>query len=457
MDHLPHETLSRIFSQQALLTRWRVLRLVCRSWNSVVTSDLGRRSLVSLDADGGCERIDISFDPYGDRLQDFVGAASRSADPRDRSLQRISFPNGLAYGTRDGDPTARLRGFIAFLAKYCVNIVSLRAGVDWRQLSAPLLQASIASLESFYCPTFVLDSSSCSLLLPQGDSHRNPLLKRLSVRRIECLPSPILSFFPSLVSLTVATDVADLDQLIPSLPLGFASLAVIGDDSLYPFIEVVAGSAARDSLRNLTVGGLEVRDAGQLARASLPSLEAASIRSISPASRDSLSALLASLSRSHHLQQLTVAQEMTHGHCNGEWIKMMHACPQLLELDVFVHEISEKVFATIGERLTQLRILRMKLTGKRIAATDAAFRSLTRLEKLEEVDLFFDQREENVSPEVMEAFVTGPSQASFRVIRVDHANEENYDYKFAEVGGFLMDMAHEHALQDGSIFGEATD
>ena len=136
---------------------------------------------------------------------------------------------------------------------------------------------------------------------------------------------------------------------------------------------------------------------------------------------------------------------------------MMHACPQLLELDVFVHEISEKVFATIGERLTQLRILRMKLTGERIAATDAAFRSLTRLGKLQTVELIFDQNEEDVSVETIVAFLSGPSKTSFRVVRLVYADGDVCTDKFADVSDLMDDMMQDYSFQDGDIFGETTD
>ena len=442
MEDLPHEPLSLVLRRQPLLERMTRLRRVCRTFDAVIRSQLRQRCCVDLDADAFS-----SWDPENP-LPDFRSAATWSERRRQPRLPLIKRPHRWWF---QGDERRRM--FLAFLVKHCTHVASLRVGREWRVLSSPLITASLATLESFECDSFVLDDSSCRLLLPT-DSRANPVLKHLSIERVEPLAEPLFSLFPALVSLTVLAGISQLKETIRSLLPGFENLALLDDRQSADYLALVSASPAQRSLRCLCFGRISMDARINESRVlSLPRLEELTIRSLDPTD---LPVLLRRLASSTLLRRLTLRGELEI-ECNSDWIKLLSSCPALVELDVSVHEISEEVFAAIGERLTQLRILRMKLTGKRIAATDAAFRSLTRLEKLEEVDLFFDQREENVSPEVMEAFVTGPSQASFRVIRVDHANEENYDYKFAEVGGFLMDMAHEHALQDGSIFGEATD
>ena len=138
---------------------------------------------------------------------------------------------------------------------------------------------------------------------------------------------------------------------------------------------------------------------------------------------------------------------------NGEWIRLFRSLSHLHTLDVAVHEVSDEFFSVLADSLPNLRLLGMTMSGERVAATDAAFLSLARLAKLESVVLFFQQETEDVSEESMLKLVTGPSQATLEVIRIDNENNDSHE-KFEECVGEMMDMDR---LQIGEIFGCAID
>ena len=270
-------------------------------------------------------------------------------------------------------------------------------------------------------------------------------LKHLAIASVRF--SNFFELFPNVVRLTCN----QLEtSIVQKLPAGFESLTVVKGPP-FQYLNAVSESAARSSIKEIAVKQLVIH--GRLSDVTFDRLESVTIEKYED--NDFLT-ILRVLSRSVMLKSICLPSKFdSKKDQNSEWIDLFRSATLIKSLDVVINEISDEVFHVIATSLSHITNLKMTLTGERIAATYAAFQSLTTIVGLNSVDLFFDQPKEDVSVEVMLAFCEGPSYHKLEMIRIDHRHD-NWDkednHKFDDCIPTMREFV-KFRLQRGEMFG----
>ena len=427
INNLPLEILSRILNRYKFPVKQRVHRRVCRYWNECV--EIEWRSQTELDF-GGCRYNDYGIE-VGNSTNDLSVPCDHSFRKKGITRQRYtSQPHGIE------EMTAAL----TFITKRFPNLKAIRVGDKWSPLVPQILDAYGHQLQCFYCPHFVLDEKSLSVLKPSAT------LRHLSLSSVDL--SDVFTHFPKLEALQMKEQNI---SVLKKLPAGFQTVVVSGGPA-FDYLKVISETPACDTIRHISVNKLSVTTS--LSSITFPSLE--SIKIMEYPIGD-LRNILRLLSRSVRLKSIELPQtnESSDTDHNQEWINLFRRLPDLKKLDACFIEISDEVFDVMTTSCPNISNLKMELKGERVAATTSAFQSIGRLTKLETIELFFDQEKEEVDADVMMNILTGPAQYNLEVIRIDHSGtwDERDEDKWEEALSQMMEMVSEGKLQIGEIFG----
>ena len=385
---------------------------------------------------------------YHSSAYQFFGNSSRRHLDVGKCDHELNENNSLAAANRRRNRPLDAQNWsilVAVLRKRCPNLSVIKlSNEEWQPHIESILTAYTERLECLFCPSYELNDEGMKLLKPSAR------LKHLAIASVRC--SNFFELFPNVVRLTCN----QLEtSIIRKLPAGFESLTVV-KGSPFEYLNAVSESAARSSIKEITAKQLLIH--GRLSEVTFDCLESLTIQKYEEG--DFLT-ILRVLSRSPLLKSICLPQKFdSKKDQSNEWIHLFQSATLIESLDVVINEISDEVFQVIATSLRHIKNLKLTLTGERVAATNAAFQSLTTILGLQSVDLFFHQEKEDVSLEVMLAFCEGPSNHTLEMIRIDrddYCGDNEYYEKFDDCIPTMMQMVEQLRLQCGEIFGSHID